>query len=87
MFGNMARPKGLRMNRKAFDLALRASVMSKSEVAQASKKNLSFISDLYAGRYRASPATITAIANALHTDAGALFPDLEGWSDNFAEVA
>lgn len=52
---------------------------SKTEVAEGSGKNLSFLSDLTAGRYGASPATAKAICDVLMVEPAALFPELAGF--------
>jgi len=76
----MARPKGLHLNAAAFNGVLALRLMSRSDVAEASKQKLSFISDLAAGRYGASPHTAKAISDALMVDPGVLFPELVGFT-------
>lgn len=76
----MARPKGLHLSAPAFKLVCEMRLKSKSEVASAAGKNLSFICDLTAGRYGASPSTAKAISDVLMVDPAALFPELAGFS-------
>lgn len=70
----------MHLNRAAFDFALETRGMTKTEVAEAADKNLSFISDLAYGRYGASAPTAKAIADALRCPIDMLFPEQAGFS-------
>ena len=83
----MARPRGLRLNTPAFEAILDARGKGRTYVAEASGKNLSFVSDLAFGRYGASRETAKAIADALLVDPAVLFPELAGFSAPSREVA
>jgi hypothetical protein len=75
----MARPKGLHLNTPAFDFVCGVRMTSKSAVAAGVRKNLSFISDLTAGRYGASTDTAKAISDLLMVEPSVLFPELVGF--------
>ena len=83
----MARPRGLRLNTPAFDAVLAARSKSKTDVAQGSGKNLSFLSDLTSGRYGASAATAKAICDVLMVEPAVLFPELAGFAPPDRSVA
>jgi transcriptional regulator with XRE-family HTH domain len=55
--------------------------MTKTEIAKATGKNLSFVSDLTYGRYGASAPTAKAIADALRCPLDMLFPQAAGYRE------
>lgn len=69
------------LNRSAFDFALQERGMTKTQIAEAIDKNLSFVSDLAYGRYGASAPTARAMADALRCPLDMLFPQAAGYGE------
>lgn len=75
----MARPQGLRLHKPALSLFLNARRLSLTEAADLFGLSLPVLSNLAAGRHRASIATVREIESAAGTEvASALFPELDG---------
>lgn len=75
----MARPQGLRLHKPALTLFLNGRRMNLTEAADLFGLALPVLSNLAAGRHRASIATVREIEAAAGTDvASALFPELDG---------
>ena len=75
----MARPQGLRLHKPALSLYLNARRISLTEAADLFGMALPVLSNLAAGRHRASIATVREIEAAAGTEvASALFPELDG---------
>lgn len=72
----MARPRGLRLSRYAFDDLLRWQRLSMTEAAQRSGLPLSTLSGLVNGDHRASMKTVRALSEGLGVNAETLFPEL-----------
>jgi hypothetical protein len=75
----MARPQGLRLHKPALSLFLSSRRISLTEAADLFGLALPVLSNLAAGRHRASIATVRAIEATAGTEvAQALFPELDG---------
>jgi transcriptional regulator with XRE-family HTH domain len=72
----MARPKGHKLSRPAWDDILRISATSLTEVSKRSEVPRPTLSALYGGHNGASMPTIRKIAAALDVQPATLFPSL-----------
>jgi DNA-binding Xre family transcriptional regulator len=76
----MARPRGWKLNRSAFDDLLIKERTSKTEVACVAGLSPQMIGDMYgAKRAGASAKTARQLADALRCDVGTLFPEAAGF--------
>lgn len=72
----MARPKGFRISRPAFQDILEARRMTMTEMAASAGMPLATLSGLVAGAHRASMATVRKLAAGAGCSEETLFPEL-----------
>jgi len=73
---SVGRPKGLAINRWAFNDLCRLHCVSRAEVARAAALSAGYLSELVSGAKGASPATARRLAEALSCSVQTLFPEL-----------
>lgn len=72
----MARPKGYRLSRPAFDDMLRLARLTMTEAARQAGLPLTTVSGLANGDHRASMKTVRSLSEGLGINAETIFPEL-----------